>query len=47
MKPPTKKRKPAAEIARLHDFIYKLAERLTAASEVLGMLAEKKSRRNA
>jgi len=33
------------EIARLHKFILALAERLAAASEVLGNLAEKKSAR--
>jgi len=31
------------EIARLHKFILTLAERLAAASEILGHLAEKKS----
>ena len=35
------------EIARLHEFIRQLATRLANASEVLGMLAEKKERRKA
>lgn len=36
-----------AEIARLHDFILQVANRLAIASEVLGALAERKERRNA
>jgi hypothetical protein len=36
-----------AEIVRLHALILNLAERLAAASEVLGILAEKKDRRTA
>lgn len=36
-----------AEIASLHAFILRLAERLAAASEVLGKLAEKKEKRSA
>jgi hypothetical protein len=34
-----------AEIARLHRMILAIAERLAAASEVLGTLAERKDRR--
>ena len=35
-----------AEIARLHDFILRLAEHLFAAAEVLAVRAEKKEARN-